>query len=397
VLQFSGLRRGGNTEARKRPGGPATMNDPAHILIVDDNEANRDVIVERLRAHGYDTAEAADGEQGLAAAAACAPDLILLAAAVPELDGIEVCRRLKSDRNRPFTPIILLTANADTSDVMAGLAAGADEYLTKPIDHAALVARVRSALRLKEFHDRLQAQAAVLAQLKQSLEQRMAKQAVEIERISRLKRFLPPQLAQLIISSGDESILQSHRCDITVLFCDLRGFTAFAEAAAPERVMNVLRQYHAALGVLVDKFEGTVERFAGDGLLVLFNDPLPCPDPCERAVRMAIEMRNEIARLAAEWRSLGHELGFGVGIAHGPATLGVVGYEGRFQYSATGNVANLASRLCDEAGDGQILVDINVHRAIANSADVEARGELALKGFSRPIEIFAIRGSESAT
>jgi adenylate cyclase len=367
------------------------MNDPPRVLVVDDSEASRDIIVTRLRAHGYETAEAADGEEGLAAVSACAPDLILLDVKMPKLDGIEVCRRLKSDQSRPFTPVVLLTARADTRDVVAGLDAGADEYLTKPVDHAALLARVRSVLRLKELHDRVQAQADDLARLNRSLEQRVAEQVAEIERVSRLKRFLPSQLAQLIVSSHDESILESHRREITVLFCDLRGFTAFAEAAEPEEVMAVLRDYHTALGILIEKFEGTVERFAGDGLLVLFNDPLPCPDPCERAVQMAIEMRDEVARLSARWRSAGHDLGFGIGIAHGMATLGCVGFEGRFQYSVTGNVANLASRLCDEAGNGEILVDANVFKAIENSADVAPRGELVLKGFSRPVKTYCVR------
>src|SRR6516162_9670186 len=222
------------------------MNDPPRILVVDDSEASRDIIVTRLRAHGYETSEAADGEQGLAAVNECVPDLILLDVAMPKLDGIEVCRRLKSDAARPFTPIIILTARTDTKDVVAGLEAGADEYLTKPVDHAALVARVRSVLRLKELHDRVQAQADDLARLNLGLERRVAEQVAEIERVSRLKRFLPSQLAQLIVSSHDESILESHRREITVLFCDLRGFTAFAEAAEPEEVVAILRDYHAA-------------------------------------------------------------------------------------------------------------------------------------------------------
>jgi adenylate cyclase len=371
------------------------MNDPPRILVVDDSEESRDIIVTRLRVHGYETWEAADGEGGLAAVSECSPDLILLDVMMPKLDGIEVCRRLKGDRNRPFTPIILLTARTDTKDVVAGLDAGADEYLTKPVDHAALLARVRSALRLKELHDRVQAQADDLAKWNRSLEQRVAEQVAEIERVGRLKRFLPPQLAHLIISSHDESILESHRREITVLFCDLRDFTAFAETAEPEEVLAVLREYHAALGVLIDKFEGTVERFAGDGLLVLFNDPLPCPDPAERAVRMAIEMHDEVARLAMKWRYLGHELGFGIGIAHGYGTLGCIGFEGRFQYSVTGKVANLASRLCAEASDGEILVDANVHRAVEHLADAQARRELSLKGFSRPVKAFSIRGLKS--
>jgi adenylate cyclase len=368
------------------------MNHPPRILVVDDSEESRDIIVTRLRAHGYDTSEAADGEAGLAAVSEYAPDLILLDVTMPKLDGVEVCRRLKSDSSQPFTPIIILTARADTKDVVAGLDAGADEYLTKPIDHAALLARVRSALRLKELHDRVQAQADDLAKWNRRLEERVLQQVAEIERVGRLKRFLSPQLAQLIVSSHDESILESHRREITVLFCDLRGFTAFAEAAEPEEVLAVLREYHAALGVLIDKFEGTVERFAGDGLLVLFNDPLPCPNPRERAVQMAIEMRDEVARLATKWRHFGYELGFGIGIANGFATLGCIGFEGRFQYSATGTVANLASRLCGEAANGEILVDISVHRAIENLADVEAQRDLILKGFSRPVKAFSVRG-----
>lgn len=368
------------------------MNNPPRILVVDDSEESRDIIVTRLRAHGYETVEAVDGESGLAAVDEYTPDLILLDVTMPKLDGIEVCRRLKSDGDFPFTPVILLTARTDTKDVVAGLDAGADEYLTKPVDHAALLARVRSALRLKELHDRVQAQADELAKWNRNLEQRVLEQVAEIERIGRLKQFLPPQLAHLIVSSHDESILESHRCEITVLFCDLRDFTAFAETAEPEEVLALLREYHAALGILIHKFEGTVERFTGDGLLVLFNDPLPCPDPPQRAVRMAIEMRDEVARLATKWRHFGHDLGFGIGIAHGYATVGCIGFEGRFQYSVTGKVANLASRLCDEANNGEILVDASVHRAIENLADVEVRGELSLKGFSRPVKAFGIRG-----
>ena len=367
------------------------MNDPPRILVVDDSEANRDIIVTRLRAHGYETAEAADGEQTLLAVNEWVPDLILLDVMMPKLDGIEVCRRLKGDTTRPFTPIVILTARSDTKDVVTGLDAGADEYLTKPVDQAALIARVRSALRLKALHDRVRAQADDLAQLNRSLERRVAEQVAEIERVGRLKRFLPPQLAHLIVSSSDERVLESHRREITVMFCDLRGFTAFAEVAEPEEVMGVLREYHTALGVLIDKFEGTVERFAGDGLVILFNDPLPCPDPSARAVRMAIEMRDEIAKLASKWRHFGHELGFGIGIAHGYATLGCIGFEGRFQYSATGKVANLASRLCDEARNGQILIDANVSSAVASWADVEACGELVLKGFRRPVKVFGVR------
>jgi adenylate cyclase len=252
-----------------------------------------------------------------------------------------------------------------------GLEAGAVEYLTKPIDQTAVVARVRSVLRIKELHDQVLAQAAELASWNHTLEQRVAKQLSEIERISRLKQFLPSQVAELIISSGGDRLLESHRAAITVVSCDLRGFTAFAEIAEPEELMILLREYHTTLGTVIDQFEGTVERFAGDGLLVLFNDPLPCPDPAVRAVRMAARMRDEIAELDVKWRKHGHELGFGIGIAQGYATLGCIGFEGRFQYSVTGTAANLACRLCDVAQNGQILVDAKVRTSVESLARSE--------------------------
>ncbi len=349
----------------------------------------------RLATHGYDLCQAVDGEEAIAAAKTLSPDLILLDVMMPKLNGIEVCRRLKTDASLPFMSIILVTSRADTKDIVLGLDAGADEYLTKPVDQAALVARVRSALRLKGLHDQVVGQAADLASWNRTLEGRVAEQVSEIERIGRLKRFLPPQIAQLVVSSGHERLLESHRRDVTVLFCDLRGFTAFSETAEPEEVMQVLREYHMALGVLVDKFEGTVERFSGDGLLVVFNDPMPCADPCMRAVQMALEMRDELARLSAKWSRSGHDVGFGVGVAHGYATLGTVGYEGRFQYSVTGKVANLASRLCDEAKNGQILVDIHVFNAVETHTDIEFIEDMVLKGFSRPVKTFNVRSLKS--
>jgi adenylate cyclase len=367
------------------------MHDPPRILVVDDNETNRDILVTRLEAHGYQTLQAADGEEALRGVAQHRPDLVLLDVMMPNLDGVEACRRLKSDRTVAFTPVILVTAKAATQDIVAGLDAGADEYLTKPVDQAALVARVRSALRIKSLHEQVQAQAADLANWNQTLARRVEEQVAEIERIGRLKRFLAPQVAQLV-SSGDERVLESHRREVTIVFCDLRDFTPFSETAEPEEVITVLREYHETLGALIDKFEGTIERFAGDGLLVLFNDPLPCADPSARAVRMAVEMCEQVAKLAAGWRSQGHELGFGIGIAHGYATLGCVGFEGRFQYSATGTVPNLASRLCDQARNGQILVDAKVHAQVKGLAEMESVGELSLKGFHRPVKVFNVRG-----
>ena len=365
------------------------MHSPARILIVDDNETNRDILVTRLAKHGYETLQAADGEEALASASQHSPDLMLLDVEMPKLDGFEVCRRLKKDPAIPFMPIILCTARAASQDVVTGLDAGADEYLTKPIDQAALVARVRSMLRIKELHDQVQAQARDLASWNQTLEQRVNEQVSEIDRMNKLKSFLSPQIAKLVVS--DEKLLETHRRDITAVFCDLRGFTAFAEHAEPEDIIGVLQEYYRCLGESIDRFEGTLQHFAGDGLLIIFNDPIQCPEPAARAVRMAVEMRSHIAALAEKWRRFGHELGFGIGIAAGHATLGNVGYEGRFHYSAAGTVVNLGARLCGHAADGQILVDARVNVAVEPIADLEPLGELDLKGLHRPIRAFNVR------
>jgi adenylate cyclase len=368
------------------------MRESPLILIVDDNETNRDILQSRLQRHGYQLLEAVDGEEALEIARRERPDLILLDVMMPKIDGFEVCRRLKADPDLPFMPIILVTAKADSKDVVTGLEAGADEYLTKPIDQAALVARVRSMLRIKGLHDKVQAQTADLAAWNQTLEQRVADQVSQIERIGRLKRFLPPQVAELVLSSGDQRVLDSHRRAISVLFCDLRGFTAFSESAEPEDVMGVLHEYHGRLGALIHEHGGTLERFTGDGLMVFFNDPLPCPDPPLHAVRMAVAMRDEVADLAVKWRKFGHDLGFGIGIAYGYATLGQIGFEGRFDYAAIGTVVNLAARLCAEARNGQILIDPKVQAAVEGKAELESVGEYALKGFQRPVPAFNVRG-----
>jgi len=214
-------------------------------------------------------------------------------------------------------------------------------------------------------------------------------QVFELDRMNRLKGFLSPQIAKLVVS--DQKLLESHRRDITVVFCDLRGFTTFAERAEPEDIISVLQEYYRCLGESIDRFDGTLQHFAGDGLLIIFNDPIPCPDPAARAVRMAVEMRAQVGALADKWRRLGHELGFGIGIASGHATLGNVGYEGRFHYLATGTVVNLGSRLCAHAAHGQILIDGRVQVAVESMASVEELGELDLKGLHRPIRAFNVR------
>jgi class 3 adenylate cyclase/CheY-like chemotaxis protein len=373
------------------------MRTPPCILIADDQPMNVDILQTRLAVHGYAILTATDGAEALALARAQLPDLILLDIMMPKMDGLEVCRLLKGDAALPFMPIIMVTAKADTKDIVAGLEAGADEYLTKPVDQAALVARVKSMLRIKALHDTVQEQAAhleaqswQLAEWNRTLEQRVADQLTELERIGRLKRFFSPQLAELIVSAGEEKLLESHRREVTVVFCDLRGYTAFAEITEPEEVMGVLREFHTALGELIFRFEGTLERFAGDGLMVFFNDPVPCPDPAARAVRMAVAMRQQVGELAEAWRKRGHELEFGVGIAQGFATLGKIGFEGRFDYAAIGTVTNLAARLCGEAGGGEILVSQRVYANVEDCVVAEPVGELSLKGFVRPVSVFRI-------
>jgi adenylate cyclase len=373
------------------------MRVPPRILIADDQPMNVDILQMRLAVHGYELLTAADGEEALAVARAQLPDLILLDIMMPKMDGLEVCRLLKGDAALPFMPIIMVTAKADTKDIVAGLEAGADEYLTKPVDQAALVARVKSMLRIKALHDtaqaqadRLEAQALQLADWNRTLEQRVAEQLAELERIGRLKRFFSPQLAELIVSTGEEKLLESHRREVTVVFCDLRDFTAFSETTEPEEVMEVLREYHTALGELIFRFEGTLERFAGDGLMVFFNDPVPCPDPAARAVRMAVAMRQRVGELTGTWRKRGHPLDFGVGIAQGYATLGKIGFEGRFDYAAIGTVTNLAARLCGEAAGGQILISQRVYAAVEALAVADQVGELSLKGFVKPVPAYNV-------
>jgi len=303
--------------------------DPPLVLAVDDTPDNLDILRMRLEAQGYIVETAADGEQGLALARSLAPDLILLAVTMPKMDGIAVVRAIKGDGTLPFVPVILVTARADTRDVVAGLDAGADDYLTKPFEHSTLLARVRAMLRVKALHDTVREQAATLerqarelASWNVTLETRVAEQVAQIDRISRLRRFLPPQVADLVVAAGPgQDPLQSHRSEVTIVFCDLRGFTAFAEIVEPEEVMTVLREYHATLGAEIFAFGGTLERFVGDGLLVILNDPLPQPDHSECALRMALAMRSAVSQLAVAWRARGHVLGFGIGIACGHTTL----------------------------------------------------------------------------
>jgi class 3 adenylate cyclase len=367
------------------------VRTPPRILIVDDTPANVHILQTRLAAHGYDIVTASDGEEALAAVLAAQPDLILLDVMMPKLDGFEVCRRLRADTALPFIPIIMVTAKSDPKDVVAGLEAGGDEYLTKPVDQAALVARVKSMLRIKQLHDTVQALAEERAEWNRTLERRVADQVSQLEQLGRLRRFFSPQLAELIVAGGADDPLQTHRREVTVVFLDLRGFTAFAETAEPEEVMGVLREYHAEMGTLILQHEGTLERFTGDGMMIFFNDPVPVADPAERAIRMALAMRDRVRHLSIGWRKRGHDLALGVGIAQGYATIGAIGFEGRWDYGAIGTVTNLAARLCGEARGGQILVSSRVAGALEEVVDLEDVGAFTLKGFLKPVPVFNAR------
>jgi adenylate cyclase len=373
------------------------MRTPPLILIVDDNPANVEILQMRLLANNYDIITATDGEMGLAMAKEKQPDLLLLDIMMPKIDGIEVCRRLKNDPTLPFMPIIMVTAKADSKDVILGLEAGSDEYLTKPVDHGSLVARVKSMLRIKDLHDKTKNQAAQLEvqaeQLKNwntNLEERVEEQLKVLQRTGRLKRFLSPQLAELIVSTDQNELLKSHRQEITVVFCDLRGFTAFSELGEPEEVMGVLQDYHTEMGQLIFEYGGTLERFTGDGLMVFFNDPIPCDDPSEKAVKMSVAMRDTVTELNSNWKKRGYDLGFGIGVDKGYATLGRIGFEGRFDYAAIGTVTNTASRLCDSAHPDQILISQKVLVDVEDIVSVEMIGDLVLKGLHRSINAYNV-------
>ena len=353
------------------------------ILVVDDTAVNVKLLADLLGVKGYAVVTATSGKDALEKVERDKPDLVLLDVMMPGMTGYEVCRKLRENPATAMLPVVMVTALDPAQERVKGIEAGADDFLTKPINQPELLARVRSLLRVKTLHDQL-------ADMNRTLEARVAAQVSELERLGRLKRFFSPQLAEAIVSGGAEDPLKSHRREITVVFLDLRGFTAFAESSEPEEVMAVLREYHAEMGTLVVAHEGTLERFTGDGMMIFFNDPVVVENPSERAVRMAIAMRARVGELATRWRKLGFDLDFGVGVAQGYATLGAIGFEGRWDYGAIGSVTNLAARLCSEAKAGQILISRRVYTAVEDLVEATPVGELALKGFSRPIPTYDV-------
>ncbi len=355
---------------------------PNKILIVDDEPFNLDLLEQELQDQGYTIERATDGAEALEKVPSFLPDVILLDYMMPNMNGLEVLGRLRKDEKHKGIPVILLTAKATQEDKIRGLDAGADDYVVKPFDSFELMARVRAMIRIKEMHD-------LLEDWNRDLADKVARQVEELERVKRLKRYLSPQIAETILGE-DESHFKSHRREITVVFLDLRGFTAFSESAEPEEIMEVLRGYHAEMGKLIFEFGGTLERFAGDGIMIFFNDPVLCPDHTEKAIRMALEMRLRVVELRKGWLKRGYDLDLGIGLAAGYATLGNIGFEGRMDYGAIGNVTNLAARLCGEALGGQILVDRKTLGRIEELVEVEPRDELVLKGFPRPVAAFNI-------
>jgi adenylate cyclase len=369
----------------------AETEPPARVLVVDDMPANVRLLEAVLEPAGFSVISASSGPEALERVAADLPDLVLLDVQMAGMNGYEVCRRIRENGATELIPVVMVTSH-DSEARIDGIRAGADDFVTKPFDHQELLLRVRSLVRIKRYHDTIRAQAAELSELNRTLEARVAEQVDELSKMARLRRFLSPTLAEVVMERGD-SVLESHRRELAVLFADLRGWTDFSTGTEPEEVMAVVGSYHAAVGELIVKYEATVGWFAGDGLMVWFNDPIPCDDPAARAVRMAIDMREAMSALTATWRKRGHELDFSIGVALGYATIGRIGFEGRYDYGAVGSVLNLASRLCDAAEPGQIVVSRRVLSEVEELVEAKPLGGLELKGFGRPIEAFAVAGS----
>jgi adenylate cyclase len=358
--------------------------ESGRILVVDDQRTVAEMTAGLLRNLGHEVQVALDGEAALERLRGGRFDLVLCDIMMPGMDGYELCRRLRADPATTLLPVVLVTSLDPQSERLKGIEVGADDFLSKPVNWAELFGRVKRLLRVKALQDEIKT-------LNLALEERVRSQVEQLQRLGRLKRFFSRQVAEAIVAGG-EGILEPHRREITALFLDLRGFTAFTDRADPEEVLDLLREYHATIGRSVDEFGGTLEHFAGDGVMIFFNDPFPVEHPAERSVRMATGLQQAFEPIARVWESLGHQVGLGIGIAQGEATLGIIGFEQRWEYAAIGNVPNLAARLCSEARAGEILVDAQVEREIAHLAETEPIGPLSLRGFQQPVPAFKLKG-----
>ena len=365
------------------------MTDVA--LVVDDSAVNRQLLTRHLMSLGIDVREATDGRAALDALRAPGNDIgvVLLDVVMPEMDGYETLAAIKSDETLRHLPVIMISGIDELDSVVRCIQLGATDYLPKPFNPTILGARVRASMADKRMHDLEAAHAARQQELLETIERQK----------DELSRFLSPQIAALVSSDEGEQMLAGHRREATAVFCDLRGFTAFSDQAEPEEVLGLLREYHAAMGKLIVAHGGTLEHFAGDGMMVFFNDPVPQPDHVSRAVRMAVAMREMFEGLASKWARLGFELGLGVGIATGYATLGRIGFEGRYDYGMVGAAVIVAARLSSAAEANQILLNPRAHAAVDELVDAESVGDLTLKGFARPIptvNVLAMRTVEVA-
>jgi class 3 adenylate cyclase len=370
------------------------MDRQARILIVDDLPQNARLLEAMLSPQGYSTSLAHSGREGLEKVRTEHPDLILLDIVMPDMSGYEVCRRLRQDSETRLLPVVMVTSSGEQDKVDA-IEAGADDFIARPLNPPELLSRVRSLLRIKEYHDTIAAQADELAQWSRTLEHRVESQLAQLEGLDRLRRFFSTPVAELILAGGGQ-MLEPHRRDVTVVFCNLRGFTAFAAAAEPEDVMGALNEFYEAVGQLILRFEATLEQFAGDSVMTIFNDPVPCADHTAAAVRMAVETRERTKELSHVWHLNGYDLDVSMAIAEGYATLGRVGFEGRFDYRATGTVVNLASRLCSHALGGQILLAPRAYASVTDLVDVESVGSLQLEGFHDPIHAYNVTGFKNS-
>jgi adenylate cyclase len=374
---------------------PMNDDDRPRVLIVDDTPQNLRLMDAVLSARGYLVSTASSGREALARAADDRPDLVLLDVVMPGMDGYEVCRTFRTDHAMRMVPVIMITASGDQQKLSA-LEAGADDFVQKPFNQAELLARVASLVRIKRYQDTIERQAAELAEWNRTLEARVAAQVVQLDRLGRLKRFLGPRLAEVLISTEGEALLESHRRQIAVLCCQLPGFSALAESAAPEDVMQVLHDYHQVLGEVAQTFELTVGPLVEDRVSMLFNDPLPSENPAAEAVRAALAIRDGVASKLETWRKAGHAVDLGIGIDLGYATLGTVGFEGKMEYGAIGTVVHVAQRLSDMAHDSQILTSQRVYAASENLVEGVPLGDQALPGLPRPVAVYAIPGAGHA-